>query len=81
MKKHKEHSTTHQPTQAHMEAVLCPAHSLLSWHTPHQLTREFLLLLADEGGGESQRPHQTSPQLASQPTFFFLSWFLLVTHD
>jgi hypothetical protein len=58
------HSTNHQPTQAHMEEDgLCPAHSMLSWHTHYQLTKEFPIL--PRGGEESQGPDQNSHQLAA----------------
>ena len=69
--KHKERSTNHQPTQAHMEDGLCPAHSLLSWHTHYQLTKEFHSPL----GKERNLKHHTRPA----PNWLLsLLFFLLV---
>jgi len=79
--KHKEHSTNHQPTQAHMEDGLCPAHSLLSWHTHYQLTKEFHSPLGKERNLKDHTQDQP-PRLLSL-LFFFLVLFspLLATHD
>jgi hypothetical protein len=70
--KHKEHSTNHQPTQAHMEDGLCPAHSLLSWHTHYQLTKEFHSPLGKERNlKDHTRPAPTRPA----PTGFSANYF------
>ena len=77
--KHKEHSTNHQPTQAHMEDGLCPAHSLLSWHTHYQLTKEFHSPL----GKERNLKHHTRPApnwLLSQLFFSLFFFFPCLQH-
>jgi hypothetical protein len=73
-----EHSTTSKHTQAHMEDVLGAAHSLLSWHTRHQLTGEFRF---QEEESQPSQPAPNSP-FFSRPTqfFFILLLLLLVTH-
>ena len=71
--KHKEHSTNHQPTQAHMEDGLCPAHSLLSWHTHYQLTKEFHSPLGKE---RNLKDHtQDQPPIGFSAYYFFSLFF------
>ena len=80
--KHKEHSTNHQPTQAHMEDGLCPAHSLLSWHTHYQLTKEFHSPLGKERNLKDHTQDQPPIGFSANYFFFLVLFFpLLATHD
>jgi len=80
--KHKEHSTNHQPTQAHMEDGLCPAHSLLSWHTHYQLTKEFHSPLGKERNLKDHTQDQPPIGFSAYYFFFLVLFFpLLATHD
>jgi hypothetical protein len=65
-----EHSTTSKHTQAHMEDVLGTAHSLLSWHTRHQLTGEFRF---QEEESQPSQPAPNSPFFSRPTQFFFHS--------